>query len=77
MIILQAINNMTAFNITDEIIVKVKKTKTLKMYYDTENKEILFEKDGIYFSLKRNEIFPALRGIISAIQRFYRRKEVK
>jgi len=58
-------------------LIKVKQTKSLRMYYDFENRELLFEKDKVFFTLKKNEIFPALRGIISTIQRFYRRKEVR
>jgi len=58
-------------------LIQVKQTKSLRMYYDLENKELLFEKDGVFFTLKKNEIFPALRGIISTVQRFYRKKEVQ
>lgn len=47
------------------------------MYYDVNNDEVLFEKDKVLFALKKNEIFPALRGLVSGIQRFYRRKHKK
>jgi hypothetical protein len=57
-------------------LIPVKQTNSLRMYYDLENEELLFEKDGVFFTLKKNEIFPASQGIKSTIQRFYR-KEVK
>lgn len=47
------------------------------MYYDPANKQILIEKDKIYFVIEKNEAFPIMRGVFSAIQRFYRRREVK
>jgi hypothetical protein len=55
-------------------LIQVKQTKSLRMYYDLENKELLFEKDNVFFTLKKNEVFPVLRGIISCVQRFYRRE---
>ena len=55
-------------------LVQVKSLKNLSMYYDPANHELLFYKDNVYFTLAKSEIFPALRGIVSAIQRFYRRK---
>jgi hypothetical protein len=55
-------------------LIQVKSTKNLKMYYDIINHELLFEKDNVFFSLSKNEIYPALRGMVSALQRFYRKK---
>jgi len=58
-------------------LVQIKNLVHLKMYYDVGNDEILFEKDNVYFALTKSEIFPALRGLISGIQRFYKRKHKK
>jgi len=66
--------NEEYMEIKTQNFIQVKQTKNLRMYYDPENKELLFEKDNVFFTLKRNEIFPALRGIVSSIQRFYRKE---
>ena len=59
--------------IVETNLISIKTLKGLRMYYDVDNKEVLIEKDGIFFSIKKNEIFPVVRGMVSAIQRFYRK----
>ncbi len=57
--------------------IQIKKLKHLDMFYDETFHEILIRKDGISFAISKNEIFPVLRGLVSATQRFYRRKNGK
>ena len=63
--------------IKNATLIQIKNLVHLKMYYDVNNDEVIFEKDKVLFALKKNEIFPALRGLVSGIQRFYRRKHKK
>lgn len=58
-------------------LITIKVLKNLVMYYDTTNHEIVLGKDGETFTIAKSEIFPVLRGIVSATQRFYRRTERK
>jgi hypothetical protein len=60
-------------NIQNQALIQIKKIKSLAIYFDMKSRELLIEKDKVFFTLKRNEIFPVLRGIIGAVQRFYRR----
>lgn len=57
-------------------LIQIKKTKNLLMWWDSSNEEVVFEKDRIFFSLKKSEIFPAKRGLESGVQRFWRRKKI-
>lgn len=63
-------------NVQEQILIPIKKLKHFSMYYDFTNQQILIEKEKVYFTIERGEIFPVLRGLISATQRFYR-KNVK
>jgi hypothetical protein len=55
-------------------LVPIKTLKKLKMLYDLDNHQVLIEKDKIYFTIEKNEIFPVIRGLVSCVQRYWRRK---
>jgi len=68
----------------DTTLIKIKRTKSIEMYYDTElnglwiyiyeNKYLGFSApDGKIF-IPMNKVIPAQRGITSCIQRFYRKR---
>jgi len=58
-----------------EELIPVKTLKHFSMFYDKVNKQVLIEKDKVTFAIEKNEVFPVLRGLVSATQRFYRRKK--
>jgi hypothetical protein len=58
----------------EKLLVPIKTLKKFTMYYDVLNHQVLIEKDKIFFTIEKNEIFPVLRGLVSAIQRYHRRK---
>ena len=62
-------------NIIKTHMIPIKTLKHFTMVYDPISKQVLIEKDKIYFAIEKNEIFPVIRGLISATQRFYRRKK--
>jgi hypothetical protein len=55
-------------------MIPIKTLKHFSMSYDPDNKQVLIEKDKIFFTIEKNEIFPVLRGLVSAVQRFHRKK---
>jgi len=58
----------------EQILVPIKTLKKFVMYFDLTNHQILIEKDKVFFTIEKNEIFPVMRGLISAIQRYHRKK---
>jgi len=62
-------------NIIKTHMIPIKTLKHFTMLFDPDSKQVLIEKDKIYFAIEKNEIFPVIRGLISATQRFYRRKK--
>lgn len=57
-------------------MIQIKKLKGFTMMFDPEHHQVLIEKDKVYFTIEKNEIFPICRGIFSVIQKFWRRKYV-
>lgn len=55
-------------------MIPIKKLKHLTMFYDLEHRQVLIEKDKIYFTIENNELYPIKRGLESAAQRFWRKK---
>ena len=50
---------------------KIKELKNLVIYWDQDNKELLFERvgnEGIYFAIKKNELYPVQRTLIRIFQ---------
>jgi hypothetical protein len=62
-------------NIQAQELIQIKRLKKFTMYFDVVNKQVLIEKDKVFFTIEKNEIFPVLRGLVSAIQRFHRKHE--
>ena len=59
----------------EETWIKIKNLKDLNMYYSVETKGIWLGNPTDKFFIPKNKIFPVLRGLISATQRFYRKKK--
>ena len=57
-----------------QVLVPIKELKHFSMFYDLNNKQVLIEKDRVFFTIEKNEIFPVMRGLISATQKYWRRK---
>ena len=55
-------------------LIPIKKIKSLQMSYDPIAREVYIQFGKVYFTLKKNEIFPVKRGLESCVQRFWRRK---
>ena len=55
-------------------MIPIKTLKHFTMFYDPDSKQVLIEKDKVYFAIEKNEVFPILRGLVSAVQRFHRKK---
>jgi hypothetical protein len=62
-------------NIQAQELIQIKRLKKFTMYFDVVNKQVLIEKDKVFFTIEKNEIFPVLRGIVSSTQRFWRKNE--
>lgn len=62
-------------------MIRVKKTKSVEMYYDELNKELLLQVKNEYRShnmpIPMSKIFQVKRGLESCVQRFYRKKVKK
>lgn len=58
-------------------LVEFKRLKNLTYHWDKENKELLFERDKRFFAIYKNEIFPTIRALTSATQRFRNWKRKK
>lgn len=66
------------FIVSHEQLIQIKRLKHLEMFFLESNGSIIIKNDrGEKITLSKSEIFPVLRGLVSATQRFYRRKEVK
>lgn len=65
--------------ITNSILVKVKETQSLRMYYDTARDHLVIKvKDDFgdqTISLPTSKVFQLIRGLTAYTQRFYRRKK--
>jgi hypothetical protein len=60
---------------TETTLIRIKELKDLNMYYEIETKGIWLGSPEDKFFIPKNKIFPVLRGLISATQRFYRKKK--
>lgn len=67
---------MNEMKLNQQSLIPVKLLKNLSIYWDEENREVVFERDKIFFTLKKGEFYPAQRAFTRIQQRgFYRRKK--
>jgi len=54
---------------------EIKNLKGYRMYYDLDSHQILQERGGVFWVIaNKGEAHSVMRGLITADQRFYRRK---
>jgi hypothetical protein len=58
-------------------MILVKKLKTISEYWDEENREFIFERDGFQFALKKNEFFPTQRAFTRVQQTLYHKRNAQ
>ena len=61
-----------SMNIQKQTLIPIKTLKHFTMFYDLTNSQVLIKRQD-FLTIEKNEIFPVMRGLVSAIQRFYRK----